>query len=548
MTRRKSKKVEEEEKAPRPEESGSDLSSSDSESDYIEDDEGALVTPQIDAQILKTLAEIRSRSGKIYDPETRFFDEKDLERAEEDWVQRAGKEGEKVTLTDYQRERLLKGELHSEESNGEEADFDRPMTHYEEQEQLKREFKLALDGGEDESDEAEEIFRKRPKTAEQQAKEEEDYRAFLLENLSKSENARESMGDWLSYKADQKGTKTSVDPEEQFLIDYVLNRGWVDQEKKVTPDYERIIQADEEDLEAVEKAEEFETALNFRFEQPGAAQVITYARNIEGSMRREESKRKEQRAAKKARKEAEVVQHQEEVKRRKNELKAELQEKLRKIQEVAAIKGKPLEDLDAALDLEDSEDFDLEEHDRKMGTLFDQEFYGEDDDEKPVFTSDEEYQAYIDDGIEPDVIDDDEEGENPAEESDDEFAPKIIERPTAATRMTKIKEELYKLDYEDVIGKPGDSDAVKCKFRYTSVLPTSFGLETKEILAADETLLNKHVSLKKLAPYRPVDKQKHDIQKLSDKRKVYMFRKELWDSQKAAKEARHSKKTAGRSK
>lgn len=553
-------------------------SDSDSESDYIEDEDGELVTPAIDAQILRTLAEIRSRDSKIYNPEVKFFDEEELKKAEEEWVARKAAEGKKVTLTDYQRERLLSGKLFEEEENGEyedeeyyeeEEDASRPLTHFEEQEELKKAFKkaLATDEGDGEEEEGEEdaeggLFTKRPKTAEQLAREEEDYRNFLLENLSKSANARESMSEWLSYKEGNGEKPVVADSEEQFLIDYVLNRGWVDQEKKNVPDYEKIIEEDEVDLDAVERAEEYETALNFRFEQPGAAQVQTFARNIEGSMRREESKRKEQRAAKKARIEAESEKRDEEIKRRKNEIKSELAKKLSKIQKVADLKGKRVEELDEALDLEDS-DFDLEDHDKKMAKLFDDGFYDADDTEKPVFSSDDGEMEYpLGDSDEEDAdqqmsfipMDHAEEDSSSdhaevADESEDEFKPKIIERPTESAKqkaskdeIAKLKDALYNLDCEDVIGRLGDPDAVKCRFRYTSVMPTSFGLEAREILAADDTLLNAHVSLKKLAPYRPMEKQRHEMKTLGDKRRVYMLRKKMWEQQMAEREERKKRK------
>jgi len=129
---------------------------SDSESDYIEDDDGALLTPAVDAQILHTLAEIRAKDRKIYDPETKFFDEEDLKRAEEEWVKKGLAKGQKVTLTDYQRQRLLSGKILEDDEDGEDYDEeyeeDQPLTHFEEQEKLKRDFKFALDGTDSESD------------------------------------------------------------------------------------------------------------------------------------------------------------------------------------------------------------------------------------------------------------------------------------------------------------------------------------------------------------------------------------------------------------
>lgn len=572
MGRKSKKKVSFEDAKPRDADVYSETS--DSESDYIEDEEGALVTASVDAQILRTLAEIRSRDSKIYDPSVKFFDETELARAEEEWVKKEAARGEKVTLTDYQRERLLSGRLLEDEEEVDEEYYeeDRPLTHFEEQEQLKSEFKRAFtmdDEEEQEEDETGGLLVKRPRTAEQLVKEEEDYRAFLLENLSKSANARESMGDWLNYKADREGKSGKAakraDPEESFLIDFVLNRGWVDQEKKAAiPDYEQIVNEDEEDLEAVERAEEFETAMNFRFEQPGAELITTYSRDIEGSMRREENKRKEARAAKKVRKESEAIKLKEDVKRKKNALKDSIIKKLAKIQQVADLKGKQVEELDEALDL-DGSDFDLEEHDKNMAGLFGDDFYHADDTEKPSLSSDEEYDAYINEGIEPGEHDEDgqeeeeianesctgqAESEDKSEfDSEDEFKPKIIERPAkkgASTKeeIHKLKEELYKLDCEDIIGGVDDPDAVKCRFRYTTTIPASFGLEPREILAADETLLNQHVSLKKLAPYRPLDRQREDIKKFGDKRQVYMLKKKMWDQRIAEREEKKKRKEA----
>ncbi|CAM9779499.1 unnamed protein product, partial [Choristocarpus tenellus] len=71
----------------------------------------------------------------------------------------------------------------------------------------------------------------------------------------------------------------------------------------------------------------------------------------------------------------------------------------------------------------------------------------------------------------------------------------------------KLLDELYKLDYEDLIGD------IPCRFKYTSVKADDFGLTPEEVLLADDKDLNKFVSLKKLAPYR------HDQPKVDAKRR-----------------------------
>eukprot|EP01043_Picozoa_sp_COSAG02_P034535 COSAG02_NODE_2421_length_8897_cov_11.835190_6_plen_175_part_00 len=85
-----------------------------------------------------------------------------------------------------------------------------------------------------------------------------------------------------------------------------------------------------------------------------------------------------------------------------------------------------------------------------------------------------------------------------------------MEAKAAAKRAKKAKkvalasaaemdalDELYSLDYEDIIG--GD---LKTRFKYRQVRPNYFGFDPVEILESEEKDLNKKVSLKKLAPYR----------------------------------------------
>lgn len=53
--------------------------------------------------------------------------------------------------------------------------------------------------------------------------------------------------------------------------------------------------------------------------------------------------------------------------------------------------------------------------------------------------------------------------------------------------------------------------------------PSNFGLKVADILAADDKLLKQHVSLKKLAPYKSVEEQEHDILKYGKKKRLYKF-------------------------
>jgi protein KRI1 len=62
-------------------------------------------------------------------------------------------------------------------------------------------------------------------------------------------------------------------------------------------------------------------------------------------------------------------------------------------------------------------------------------------------------------------------------------------------KIDKLNEELYKLDYEDIVG------GVPCRFKYRQVEAQDYGLSAEDILNAEDNELNQFLSLKKLSPY-----------------------------------------------
>lgn len=161
-------------------------SSDDDESeDDVEDEDAALLTREVDTQILKTIAAIQSKDPRVYDSNEKFFTEEDMERAQKAWEEKkkeARKAGKEYTLKDYQREVLLEHGGHVNEENQPKV-----KTYHEEQEELKDAFKSAAgEAVESEDEEGDNLLVKREKTAEEIEKEEKEYRDFLLESIAVS--------------------------------------------------------------------------------------------------------------------------------------------------------------------------------------------------------------------------------------------------------------------------------------------------------------------------------------------------------------------------
>ncbi|CAD6336161.1 unnamed protein product [Miscanthus lutarioriparius] len=210
-----------------------------------------------------------------------------------------------------------------------------------------------------------------------------------------------------------------------------------------------------------------------------ADRVMGHSRVVEGSVRKESS-RKQQRKSKEERM-ARIKQEQaEELKHLKNLKKKEIAEKLERIRMIAGIEG------DAVF--------------TKMQEMFDDSYY-EADDVDPEFGSGEEM-----DLGKPDFDKEDELLGLPKGWASDQSKEESTATDAKGAKgqislkdkveLEKEMEEYCKLDYEDTIGD------IKTRFKYKQVKPNSFGLSTYEILASDDKDLNQYVSIKKLAPYR----------------------------------------------
>lgn len=313
---------------------------------------------------------------------------------------------------------------------------------------------------------------------------------------------------------------------------------------------------DDASLQDLEHADDFESAFNFRFEQVASALGVTPSSGTEYSnisyargqaiptLRRPDDTRKDKRLARMERKAAERTAKEEQLKRLKNAKRQEMNSKLRQIQavlgqSVAATEDNNNEDMvDEATIMKLLEgDFDPDKFEELMQQTYNDDFYEKSDAEwtsdKAVRESLHQQQQQYDDENDDNLVgqddadgglydnyDEDPENENgngdyeeEDEEEDwqDEFAGEddggdeednaLGRKETAIERKIKAKmeEELYKLDYEDIVA------GMPTRFKYRQVEANSYGLSTAEILGARDSTLKQFVSLKKLAPYSELE-------------------------------------------
>ncbi|OZJ02763.1 hypothetical protein BZG36_03350 [Bifiguratus adelaidae] len=517
-----------------------------SSTDEEEDEDAQMLTREVDVQIMKTIAAIKSKDPDVYDSSRKFFSEEEIAKAREELKRR--KEQKPVRIKDYQRQVLLENGGYVDEDN-ETSNSMKGKTHVEEQQEVKNAFKkAALEDGEDENDhDADDFLVKREKTAQELEEEEEDYKKFLLESIAQDKAGAEAFKDWQDYK-----DNPNVSSEDAFLMEYILNRGWIEKSNDRVPTYGEIV--DDEDEEALEANDRFESKYNFRFEEENASNLMTHARDVIGSVRRKDDTRKRQREARAQRKKEEKEQKAQELKRLKNLKKKEIYERLKQLQEITGNTDVGMDDIDL------EGDFDPNKYDREMSTVFNDTYYDVADKKKPEWADDidigdiesdkenggeaeqasggEEYEAEEDYGnygggddddlmMDADYLPGGEKYENTFKNSkkfkQGNQEPIQESKKSRKRDFEKYLEEYYQMDYEDMIGD------LPTRFKYRMVEKADFGLDPVEILLADDKDLNEVVGLKALAPYRPPEKREKDMLKFrkSKKKRLRDFRKKL---------------------
>ena len=319
---------------------------------------------------------------------------------------------------------------------------------------------------------------------------------------------------------------------DNFLLDFIRNKRWVDRDLL---DNEVLDENSDGSLNDLERMENFESKYNFRFEEAmnedrgtsGAGlSVVGYARTaLSDTIRRKDDSRKLKRQQRKERKAAERRAKEEQLKRLKNAKREELEERIGQIKGALGEKNDE-NDLNEEVIMKLMQgDYDPEKFESMMSKMYDEDFYEKEDTEwKTDADVKETLKEVGKENPNDDIFDDIEHGEGGlydepygGMESHDEYEEQgeedegedvedvefmeqdqlneEKETPLEKKLKDRMMDELYKLDYEDIIGD------LKTRFKYRPVKANAYGLNTEEILFARDTTLKQFVSLKKMAPY-----------------------------------------------
>ncbi|KRX03734.1 hypothetical protein PPERSA_04242 [Pseudocohnilembus persalinus] len=355
----------------------------DSSDDEPEDEFGVLDNKDQQKQFFQTLAKIKTKNPEIYDSKKEFFSDIQID---EDEVQEKQKKQYtyKEMVADNVKQKMEKeGESESDSDDDQrvkkQAKKLADETPYEEQQRIKREFKekskkIFGNMEEEEGDDDEEnggLFTVKKKSQKEIQEEDENFSNFKKSHKSEDEDVK-------TQKLVKKlwGKEDALDEKDKFLRDYILNQAWIDKDEYDEAKIDE--QVDKEDEERDEDFEQFEHEYNFRFEEPGANQIMTYERNIEGSIRQKDNTRAEKRKKKQQEKEEKKQQMEEQIKVLKNAKKQELIDRIRKISQSGGLKeSKIMADERFQQFLE--KEFDQEEYDKIMSKKFGKKYDSKED-------------------------------------------------------------------------------------------------------------------------------------------------------------------------
>jgi protein KRI1 len=470
--------------------SGSDDSSGDSDQEELQ---MQIQGEEFHRSFINTLTALKKGDPSLLDPNVSFVPR--LPTASSSSKERKPK---KMTLMDY-HVKLVKERKGVTEEDEEQSKNIEPG-YYEQLDSIRDEFKAALnDSSDDESD------------------------TGLIKKVKKIDPIESK-----STTSSPIPLEEPKDDDEKFLFDYIIKKKYLD-DPTVNFDSNSLWKKKKKFYEDSEE-EATDTAIqvkDHRFEESGAGELKRFPRGIESAR---DLGIKEDRAAKRKEiKERKKKEKEEDLKKFTNLRASIMEDKLKKLKEISGNDKFVNKNLSKNIDMKallDIGDFDPDKHDANMMKLFGDDYYKDEDTEKPQF----EFMEGIDDDIPecdedghflsvPNDEVDEAQGEGHDPEEDEEFeieGSNKLTRPEKKKRKRardKKKEEKKRKkidideipDYDDVI-----SGALPIRFKYRKVKPNDFGLTPEEILNAQDKELNAWVSLKKAVGFRPDDEEERD--------------------------------------
>ncbi|EGW31340.1 uncharacterized protein SPAPADRAFT_56204 [Spathaspora passalidarum NRRL Y-27907] len=476
---------------PKPKE---ELSEDESSSSEEEDEFGDLITEDVESGINNVLGLLKSNPEKLLDPNAKFFNDPEAENYE------VNKKEKPLYLKDYHRENLLAGG-YKDESETVDGEKSYNTLQREDRDQLLMDIKKAFDDDEDDDDD--DFLHKKEAEVKQ-----DDAPVTKLPDPSK-------------------------DPD-SFLSAFLDNQAWIPKKGDKVINLDKIEAEDEDEFDNA--VDSFEHAYNFRYEDPNAAEIVSYARNQATLRRSKTNSRKRQREKKLEQKEQEEQEINEMVKKKKTSKLNKVMDRLSKIKEAVGdqVSDEVIEKVfgDSLL----QEDFDDADWDSKMAEIFNEQYYDAEN-VKPEWDEDDEIMGEYYENEQDDEEDKEEEEEEVAEPvSKKSKKDKLKEKKSAKKEKESLKEKAQQIieantlkiidEVEEERGRSKNKDEVK--FKYREVSPESFGLTTRDIILADDKQLNSFIGIKKFAPYRPKELRLKDKRKYTKKKHLQEWRKEVF--------------------
>ncbi|KAG6005057.1 hypothetical protein E4U21_000513 [Claviceps maximensis] len=544
-----------------------------SSSNETEDEDGFLATEDLDAQISATLQAIRNKDPRVYDKDYKFIELPDENDAE------IIKKEKPVFLRDYQREKLLRGDIGGSDAEDEGA----PQTYNQAQDALKKsivsEIKAAR--GEDTSDDSDDDggFMKKKKR---------DSSGVATATTTKTHNGVHPSRA-ATIKVSELDVENADKDPETYLSNFLAARAWIPEEGGRWKAFES------DDGEDNNNADEFEQAYNLRFEDPEKSNEVlkSYARDFAAarSVRREErTGRQRQRDLERERKEEEKRQRREEKARLRKLKLEETEEKLRQVKQAAGAVGRDLTEAEWMAFLDDA--WENDKWEEEMRKRFGDEYYAVEDDgtagadfsddqdeeadnaqkkkkrrqpKKPKWDDDIDIKDLVPDFEEnveklvPDSLltddmdnsnndaseagdgddDDEEEDSRPSKKrkSGDHKRERLESQKQARQQRSKLEALVdYKLELtnHELLNKNNSSSSSSSSkapmaFRYREASPQSFGMTARDILLApSDKDLNDFAGLKKLASFRDPEKKRRDKKRLGKKARLREWRRGIF--------------------